>query len=451
VPEINASVLKRFKFMMAGMAVFFSVLLPGALWYKGAQRSVAANAAAEISTALQERANVVAQSIGISLNLASNWLWENSRRPSNKASPGLLRRDLPYDVVTVFTHDRQFYDGYRSGAEGGAPVGLSAETSSLMFPADSALLDRAMSGRPVSGILSVNERPLLVSLQRLKLKAGDTTAGFIVVGNWLKSDQLNLSTANSMNSRKEAKLLIHSLSNDATIPAKVRSVIAEAQRNNGFFFELNRDAQGTLYSVMNDINGRPAFITELPWQAPWRTTGNLGFGIFFSISALAGVGTWALLILGDIKSRRRKRKFDGLSSLSADQLKVLVESFPGYAFAIKPNMQYLAVSHILAGVTGHEPAYFVGQTFGSIAQEECNGSYEKLFLELRDPGCWPRTANIDHKVLGLGLSHEFIGSAHFLAKQDLVLVILNDRAQSISNTELKEQVELSPKHFSGAA
>jgi hypothetical protein len=118
-----------------------------------------------------------------------------------------------------------------------------------------------------------------------------------------------------------------------------------------------------------------------------------------------------------------------------EQIKVLVEAFPGYAFAIKPNLEYVAVSRILAGISGHEPAYFCGQFFGSIAAETCTASYEKLFRDLRDPKRWPRVAAVNHKVEGLGNSFELIGSAHFLAKQDVLFVILSSEVKSMTRTQ----------------
>lgn len=429
LPEINASVTKRLKFMMGGVAVFFAVLLPGALWYKGAQRSVASAAAGEATLALQNRLNLVAQSIGSSVDLVGPLLWHKGAKPGDKALVPQLRRDLPYDVVAVFTNERTFYDGFRAMTDGQGVVDLSAEASKLLFAADSGLMDRVAARRPLAGVLTVEDKPLLASVHQITLEGKSAVPGFIIVGKWLSAedfgvlrDQVGMDRVN-----------FYSLGSDAAIPAQIKGVIPAAQRNGGFLYELDGGGSGVLYSVLSDINGRPSLITSRPWQAPWRATGTLGFGIFFSTAAIAGLGTWALLVWGDASNRRRVRKFDGLSSLSMEQIKVLVEAFPGYAFAIKPNLEYVAVSRILAGISGHEPAYFCGQFFGSIAAETCTVSYEKLFRDLRDPKRWPRVADVNHKVEGLGNSFELTGSAHFLARQDVLFVILSSELKSISH------------------
>ena len=433
LPEINASVMKRLKFMMGGVAVFFAVLLPGTLWYKGAQRSVTSAAAGEATLALQNRLNLVAHSVGSSVDLVGPLLWLKAGKPGHKAPAPQLRRDLPYDVVAVFTNERKFYDGFRTMTDGQGVVDLSAEASKLLFAADSGLMDRVAARRPIAGVLTVEDKPLLASVHHITLEGQNAVPGFIIVGKWLSAEDFVVS-------RDQVAMHgvnFYSLGNDAAIPTRIQSVIPAAQRNGGFLYELEGAGGGVLYSVLNDINGRPSLLTALPWQAPWRATGTLGFGIFFSTAAITGLGTWALLVWGDASNRRRVRKFDGLSSLSMEHIKVLVEAFPGYAFAIKPNMEYVAVSRILAGITGHEPSYFCGQVFGSIAAETCTGSYEKLFRDLRDPKRWPRVADVDHKAEGLGNSFELTGAAHFLAKQDVLFVILSSEVKSMTRTQNK--------------
>ena len=447
LPEINASVMKRLRFMLGGIAVFFAVLLPGALWYKGAQRSVASAAAREATLALQQRLNLVALSVGASIDLVGPWLWHKGGEPGDKGLASQLRRDLPYDIVAVFTKDREFYDGFRSMSDGRGVVDLSSDAAKLLFAADSALLDRVVPGGPLAGLLTVEDKPFLASLHRITLKARAGEPGFIIVGKWLRPDHFG-------DSREQAtsdNVNFYSLGNDAAIPVHVQSVIPAAQRNGGFLYELDGAGNGVLYSVLNDINGRPSLMTAMPWQAPWRATGTLGFGIFFSTSALAGLGTWALLVWGDARSRRRVRKFDGLPSLSLEQIKVLVESFPGYAFALKSNLEYVAVSRILAGTSGHEPSYFSGQNFGSVAGESCSGSYERLFRDMRDPKRWPRVAEVSHKVEGLGASFEFRGSAHFLAKQDVLFVILSSDVKSIGLAHSDLQKNTKPVRHSTVA
>ena len=266
LPEINASVLKRLRFMLGGIAVFFAVLLPGALWYKGAQRSVASAAAGEATSALQQRVNLVALSVGASIDLVRPWLWHKGGGPGDKAPGSQLRRDLPYDIVAVFTKEREFYDGFRSMSDGRSVVDLSAEASKLLFAADSGLMDRVSTGRPLAGLLTVEGKPFLASVHRLNLKVQEGEPGFIIVGKWLTSDHF----AESRDQGEPGGINFYSLGNDAAIPVHVQGVIPAAQRNGGFLYELDGAGNGVLYSVINDINGRPSLMTSMPWQSPWR-------------------------------------------------------------------------------------------------------------------------------------------------------------------------------------
>ena len=377
--------------------------------------------------------DLAARSLGTSLEFALPWLWSDIGKLSNKAAGFRLRRDMPYDVVTVFNHERLFYDGYRSLSDGSGSIDLTAEAASLLFTADTGLFDRIGLGQMISGLILVEDKPLLISAMRAKFRDG-ITPGFILVGQWLKSQHLGFTQGS-----KTSDIRYFSFANDAMIPTPIQAIIPAAQRNQGYLYDLDSDGFGNLYSLVNDIDGRPVLIAEMPWQAPWRDTGTLGFGLFFSAAAMAGIGTWALLLFGDARSRRRIRRFDGLSSLNPEQIRTLVEAFPGYAFAIKPGLEYVAVSRILAGLTGHEPSYFLGQKFGVLAKETCDGSYEDLFSELRDPRRWPRTAAVKHYVEGLGEGYEFRGSAHFLMKQDIMLVILmSEQPQAVGNKSLSQ-------------
>ena len=70
------------------------------------------------------------------------------------------------------------------------------------------------------------------------------------------------------------------------------------------------------------------------------------------------------------------------------------------------------------------------QPFGAIASEWNDGSLRRTFGELSNPARWPRVANVSHVVEGLGERHVFQGTAHYLSKQDLMLVILTQKENS---------------------
>ena len=433
--DFKSSLGKRLRFMAGGLGVFFAVLLPGALWYKAAQRSVATTAARQSMISLQQQIDLAAQSVGGGLDLAGPWLWESSKTSNKRLSEaGRLRRQLPFDLATVFTHDRKFIDGFRTLSQGRGVVDLTGDAASLLFAADSGFFDRVGSEKSLTGLITVEEKPLLIAVKKIPADSVGLARGYILVGRWLNSGDFKF-----LSEFVDSELRYYSLVSDANLPERVKSVIPGAQTNNGFLYELSNDGTGTLYTLIDDINGRPSLIAEVPWQAPWRANGTIGFGVFFATAAMAGLGTWVLLVWGDVRSRRRVRKFDGLASLSMEHIKTLVEAFPGYAFALNAATEYVGVSRTLAGVTGHESAYFLGQTFGAIAGEDSPKPYHQLFSELQDPKRWPRVSGITHCVEGLGERFEFSGSAHYLAKQDIILVILNCDPKSIQKSKTQSK------------
>lgn len=431
--DFKSSLGKRLRFMAGGVGVFFAVLLPGALWYKAAQRSVATTAARQSMVSLQQQIDVAAQSVGGVLDLAGGWLWEPQKNSAkSRLSGSRLRRQLPFDLVTVFGHDRRFIDGFRTLSQERGVADLTSDAVSLLFAADSGFFDRVSSEKSLTGLITVEEKPLLIAVKKISNESVGSAQGYILVGRWL-----GLGDFKALTEVVQSELKYYSLANDSNLPERLKSVIPGAQTNDGFLYQLSNDGAGTLYSLIDDINGRPSLIAEVPWQAPWRAHGTIGFGVFFATAAIAGLGTWALLVWGDVRSRRRVRKFDGLASLSIEHIKTLVESFPGYAFALNASLEYVGVSRTLAGVTGHESSYFLGHKFGAIASEDSPKPYQQLFGELQDPKRWPRVSSVMHYVEGLGERFEFSGSAHYLAKQDVMLVILDCDPKSIQKLKIK--------------
>jgi len=421
--------------------VFFAVLLPGALWYKGAQRAMAMAAARDSAKTMSVRLQALSEQVSAELEFMTSVVWAKTDKPGSIGLGAKIRRDLPFDLVTTFTHDRHLIDGFRHVTGMSQPVDVGPDAVRLLFEADSGFFDRVSSSTPVSGVLTIEGRAMLVATRRVVLPQSIVSPGYILAGRWLDAAKLSDRDANLTDG-----FASFSLSDDEKIPESVRDIVPIAQRNKGFAFEVDKNGDGALFAMLDDINGRPALIVKSSWSAPWKSVGHPGYGLFFASAVLAGVSTWISLVWSDVRNRKRKRQFDGLSSLSVEQLRILIESFPGYAFAIKTNLEYVGVSRILAGVTGQEPSYFSGQNFGSVASEWNDGKLAKIFLDLRDPKRWPRVASAQHVIEGLGERHEFSGTAHYLAKQELLLVILHEK-QSARMTQLP----MSPPSQSPAA
>ena len=421
ISHIPNEVRRPLKHAIAGIAVSLAVLVPGALWYKSSMMSMVHASTTENVAMLKARLMTLRQQMVTEAIIAAPGAWnsEQARGPSR------LRRDLPFDMAVVFDSKRKLVDGFRGLTGRKDVVDLGHEAVRRLVPADTAFFDQVASTSAASGILRVDERAMLVAVTRVTASRSSESNGYLVLGRWLDPRRLAGS-----GEQGESKIEIFDLSNESRMPHDVRSSISPAQAGKGYHWALSQNSGGFLYALLDDIGGRPAFVAKVPWGFSWRNNGQLGFRIFFITSVLAGAATWGILYLGYRRDRTRVRRFDGLESLKDEHIRTLVEAFPGYAFAVRNNLNYIGVSRILAGVTGQEPSYFYDQPFGSIASEWNDGSLRRTFTDLRDPARWPRVANVSHVVEGLGERHVFQGTAHYLSKQDLMLVILTQKENS---------------------
>jgi sensor domain CHASE-containing protein len=422
---MSDDLIKRIRYVGAGLLVSIAVLAPGAIWFKEAVSSMAQTSANEISDLLKVRINVLRQQMSTELAVAHTNL-----AFSNVTSNYKLKRDLPFDLVALFDRDRKLIDGYRILSANKSIVELNNDLAKHLIPADSGLFDQVTSSVSPAGIMLVDGRPMLIALRGFSVSA-QTMAQFAVVGRWLDGRRLA-----SNGEQAESRIELFSLSMQDNVPPDIQNAIILSERNSGFTYELDRFGEGHVYVLVHDIRDRPAVMAKVPWSLPWKNSGMKGFNLFYLSALVAGLLTWFFLTWNDASNRKRVRRFDGLSSLKPDHIKSLVEAFPGYSFAIKSNLEYVGVSRILAGVTGHEPSFFVGQRYGAIASEDDEGGLLTAFSQLRDPLKWPRTLELHHSIVGLGERHNFIGLIHYLAKQDVMLVILSH--VEIPSSDLKQ-------------
>jgi len=99
--SIPADILKRARFIGAGLAVSLAVLVPGTVWYKGAVRSMSESSSHELAKMLNVRLTLLRQQVATELAVAGSDLWDEASPGRNKR----LRRDLPFDLVAVFDRD----------------------------------------------------------------------------------------------------------------------------------------------------------------------------------------------------------------------------------------------------------------------------------------------------------------------------------------------------------
>jgi hypothetical protein len=426
---IPKSVLKRMRFLAISLLASALVLLPGALWYKATLVTMSESSARHSTSLLSMQMVVLRQQMVSELAAAIPNFWSKS----SSASKIQVRRDMPFDIVVLYDGKLRFLDGFRTLSGTKESLSLTAEAAHNLVPAASNFFDRVVENSVSAGILIIDDRPLIVSVQALSLTGGSNAKGFALVGRWLFADALA-----SSQELAESKFEIFPLMDEAVMPLDVRESIGIAQRNNGYTYDVDRSGSGYVYTLLDDISDRPALLVKAAWTMPLRGNGVFGFGIYYIVAGLVGFGVWGALTRNDVVSRRRVRRFDGLSSLTTEHIATFVGAFPGYAIAIRSDLQYIAVSQILAGVTGEEPTHFVGKEFGTLACERNDGMMVKLFTELRDPNRWPRVGSINYVVESLGQRSEFSGMAHYLAKQDLLLVILSPREAT--------DVDLIPKN-----
>lgn len=416
--SISMHLMRQARFIVAGFCVSSLVLVPGAVWYQSAVASMARASADGLTSLLKARLDGEQRQLETELSLSSLNIW----RVGDAVRSSGLRRDLPFDLVVAFDHERKMMDGYRLMASTNASSGISQDRIKLQVPVDSGFFDGVSDTNPISGLLMIEGKPMVIAVQRIAMTAHSSVFGFALVGRWLDVSSLGVNGTEEGSSPE-----IFSLGLDDKLPDSVQNAMLVAQRNNGYTFDVGSKGAGVLYLLLDDIQKRPAMLIKAPWPLPWKATGMVGFGIYYMVSVLAGVGTWMVLTANDFKNRRRTRRFDGLASLSPEHLRIFVESFPGYAFALNGDLKYLGVSRILAGVTGKEPSDFVGESFEGDSSHAANSPLVEMFDELRDPARWPPLASVEHVTDALGHQHEFSGVAHYLSRHDAVLVILAEK------------------------
>ena len=450
--QLPLEIRRRFQHGLAGIAVAAAVLVPGAIWYKTSVMTMSQSSASEQASMLRSRIVTLRQQLVTESLLAGQDVWQRGENHTSFK----LRRDLPFDLVVSIDGQRKLIDGFRLLTGIAEPVDLGQEAVQHLLPADSGFFDQVTANASASGLMVIEGRPMLIAVRKTQVSPRVNSSGFVVVGQWLDVRRLA-----STGEQAEQKIELFSLADDAELPADVRAAISPAQKAQGMTYVFDRHGNGVVFTLIDDITSRPAMIAKLPWTLAWSRSGRMGFGVYYLVSALAGVCTWGLLFWSDRQNRKRVRRFDGLDSLKEDHIATLVEAFPGYAFVVNGRLEYVGVSRILAGVTAQEPSYFRGQVFGSIAHEWNEGTLAKTFANLRDPERWPRVAVMDHVVEGLGERHVFHGAAHYLIKQDLVMVILSHKENPVaidakeshvlSMTELKPDKKTDKKSVKNSA
>lgn len=449
--SIMLELRREARFAVLGFCVAFATLVPGVVFYKSMINKASESAAASVDLSVRSKHQEILNQLQREIEFVTNGNWFEVGRNGLPKIKADLSKARPFDLVIFFDSQRKVLDALkRSSGMNGYEL-VSPQVSADLIPVDTGFFDSVRDGEIISGLMEVERQPLIVAIREVRPLG---LPGYLLLGRAF--DRLQLSVQGSYNSEKSdshvlfpSKFDVFNLSDEAALPSNVRKALEVALQNNGWTYSMMGKG-GELYTVIDDLLRRPAILVKSPWSLPSYLVGARSYQLFFLVSMAVGVLTWWLLRRSDVKNRSKTRRFEGLASLTTDNVRIFVEAFPGFAFAVTSDMKYLAVSRILAGVTGHESSEFVNIPYGTICSESDEGDLTKAFADLRDHHYWPPIRNFEHSVAGLGEMHDFFAAAHYLTKHDILLVILTKK-ESAQFVRLPESIKRNSKSDSAVA
>ncbi len=435
---IHLEALREAKFVAFGICVFLAVLVPGLFFYKSIVGGASKSTAASVDVAVRARHEAVLENLNQQINFFATGVWSKAGRAGSLA----INRDFfdasSLDVIMIFDQDRKVLDAIRRLPGVSGYSSINQNEAADLVPVDSGFFDAVRDDKVISGVIDFGSQSFVMAIREIKTEKG---AKFLLIARpydfgRLKVDEAKLRDSYFGEIPNAENFRTFRLADDVSLGDVAKQSMVSAIQNRGWSFSLKGN-QSVVYTVIDDLLKRPALMVQTPCSLPAYLTSSDYYRNFFGTSLFAGLIGWWLLRRSDLKSRSKTRRFDGLAGLSKENIRILVESFPGFAFVITPDMKYFAASRVLAGVTGQEPSEFVGRSYGDVCSESDDGLLGKAFADLRDRGHWPPVRNVSHSVQGLGESHQFSASAHFLSKQDMMLVLLSKKesAQSARSSD----------------
>lgn len=407
----------RFVAMGVSMALAALTFFVGALWIKVAHDNMDYARLEDAGREIRSRMIVLRQ-----LLLADMAVFQFSDISLKTAlAKPLQEKDLTlsqaeqFDFVAFFGSTHGFLGGLkRDGKE--KPTFLKDVDVYAMIPADASLFDQAASEKQASGLLIFEGRPLLVGLRPLMRK--EQVVGFVLAGRRLDTRRL-VPTAGLSEQAFEVFLT----DNKTSLPRDVEIAKARLQGDKAAFGKINRRSEGTGYLRFDDAFERPAFILRYPWVDAAISSERRMLAWLF-VCAMAFGGLIHLLSSGSLTWFVHQRKqVPGIAGLSDVELRLTVEAFPGYMFALDEHQRYLGVSRSLTGLFDKEPAMFFGKTFGDVSGE-AGMTPENVLNDLSNSTQWPAMSQVELSIQGLSKNFQFHATAYILKQRRIVLYML---------------------------
>lgn len=442
--SLPLEVSREAKFVAFGLCVFLVVLLPGLLFYKSLVNAASSATAAAIDSAVRAKHQAVLDSIHREIDLVAEVSLTTAGKGKSLRLNRQIPRNRPLDLAMLFDKDRKLTDGITKSNSGLSYEGISLTEGAKMVPVDAGFFDSVRDGKIITGMLEIGDRPFATAIREIETSEGAMffLIGRVFDGDWYAVQDAKIHDGQFADFVNPGEYKLFRLSDDVSLTDNSKMNLTAAMQNRGWSYSLT-GTSGLVFTVFDDLLKRPTIMVQTPWSLPSYLASAEYYRNFFVTSLMSGILGWWLLRRSDWKSRSRTRRFEGLSGLSKENLKIMVEAFPGYAFALTPDMKYLAASRVLAGVTGQEPSEFIDRQYGEVCFECDDGLLAKAFSDLRDQGFWPPVRNALHGVTGLGESHKFSATAHYMSKQDVLLVLLSktEGAQNVRPVESFSQTK----------
>lgn len=395
----------------------------GAVWVRTLHNSMDQSRLNDAGREIRSRMTVIRQLVLAEMaSLTSTELWHKLRTDASNST--LEKIPDPFDVVVMYSETRQFLGGVQRIGKERTLMPLSAQLVKTGMPGDSTFFDRAAGDGNVSGLLVFQGRPLVIGVKHMG--GAESDRGYILAGRWLDSRRLAPTAGMT-----EQAFDVFVPDDRVGLPADVDSARLAMKSDEQFFGRLQRRGAGVGYLRFDDVFERTAFILRFPWVDAGPNGEQRSLMWLFVASVLIGISLHLAtsVSLGWIETQRRRSP--GLSGMTDHELREMVESFPGYAFAVNQRQEYIAISRALAGVSGKEPVYFVGRLFGSVSGESGMKPSE-LMTELSGSNHWPSTKTVDFSIAGLREQFDYSGSCHYVTGRRILFVVLQASEQAIA-------------------
>lgn len=406
ITEAMKDEFKKTKLIAAALSTFVAVVCFsfGAIWVRSLHDAVDQSRLDDAGREIRGRMLVIKQLVVADMAALNLDTFTSKKLPD------------VFDVGVLYRENRMFVTGFQRVGKNRTVVQLNQQLLGTAIPGDSSFFDRAASEGAAAGLLVFEGRPLMVAVKRLS--EGSDQRSFILAGRWLDPRKLAPTAGLS-----ELAFDLFVPDDRSSLPSDVEAARTAMKSDVQFFGRLQRRGAGVGYLKFDDVLERTAFILRFPWIDGGINGERHSLFWLLITSLLVGLVLYISTSFSLSAIERQRRRTPGLSGMTERELRDLIESFPGYAFALNERGAYVAVSRPLSGVSGKESVYFTGRLFGSVSGEIGINPLE-VMSELASSNQWPATKVIAFSIAGLKDQFSYSGSCHFVSANRILFVIL---------------------------